>query len=77
MVEQAAALDELQHALRAEAARLGFAAIGFCDAEDDPLAGERLDAWLEAPGTTARWAGWPSARRFAGGRAPCGPRREA
>ena len=48
MVEQAAALDELQHALRAEAARLGFAAIGFCDAEDDPLAGERLDAWLGA-----------------------------
>ena len=41
--------EGFEQRLKAEAARLGFAACGICDAEAiDPLAGERLRAWLEA-----------------------------
>jgi epoxyqueuosine reductase len=43
----AAALTALRADLAAEAARLGFAACGLASATGDPLAGERLDAWLE------------------------------
>ena len=39
-------IDELQQALREEAAREGFAACGFTTAATDPLPGERLEAWL-------------------------------
>ena len=37
-----------QHRLAAEACRLGFVAVGFAAATDDPLAGRRLDEWLAA-----------------------------
>lgn len=36
----------LERRLKDEAARLGFAACGICDAEAVPRAGERLHAWL-------------------------------
>lgn len=42
----AADTDDLQARLRAEAARLGFAAIGFAAAEDDPVRARRLEQWL-------------------------------
>ena len=42
----AAAILGLKHDLKAEAARLGFAACGIAPAADDPLLGERLDEWL-------------------------------
>ena len=45
-MEKADVLADLQAALRVEAARLGFAAIGFAPAQDDPRTGARLDAWL-------------------------------
>lgn len=44
----AAATPAFQHRLAAEARRLGFVAVGFAPATDDPLAGRRLDAWLAA-----------------------------
>ena len=43
-----AALGDLQQALRGEARALGFAAIGFAPASDDPLQAERLREWLAA-----------------------------
>ena len=51
---------DLSTRLKAEAARLGFVACGISDAVDDPLPGERLDAWLAegAHGTMA----WMAAR---------------
>ncbi|WP_202386329.1 tRNA epoxyqueuosine(34) reductase QueG [Allopontixanthobacter confluentis] len=39
---------QLQQGLVAEARRLGFAAIGFAPAEDNPLQAERLTQWLDA-----------------------------
>jgi len=39
--------DNLQADLRAEAARLGFAACGFAPAEENPLASARLEQWLD------------------------------
>jgi epoxyqueuosine reductase len=42
------ALETLKHGLVAEAGRLGFAAIGFAPAADDPLRADRLDQWLDA-----------------------------
>ena len=42
------ALETLKQGLVAEAARLGFATIGFAPAADDPLRAKRLDAWLDA-----------------------------
>lgn len=39
---------DFQHRLRDEARRLGFVAVGFADASDDPLVGRRLDEWLVA-----------------------------
>ena len=41
-----APICELQEALRAQAAKLGFAACGFASAATDPLTGERLETWL-------------------------------
>lgn len=41
-------IDRLKADLKAEAARLGFAACGIAPAADDPLLGERLDEWLAA-----------------------------
>ena len=70
-----AAIGGLQARLRGEAARLGFAAIGFAPAEDDPLRAERLERWLgEGHHGTMEWmearadvrrgprAMWPEAR---------------
>lgn len=42
----ASAIAGLKVDLKAEAARLGFAACGIAPASDDPLLGARLDAWL-------------------------------
>ena len=39
--------DQLRSALLAEAARLGFAAIGIAPAQDDPVRTDRLGAWLD------------------------------
>ncbi len=39
-------IDALKADLRAEAARLGFAACGVAPAEEDPWVAARLDAWL-------------------------------
>ena len=41
-------IAEMQADLRAEAARLGFATIGFAPATDDPLRTRRLQEWLAA-----------------------------
>ncbi len=41
-------LDDLQHRLRKKARELGFAAIGFAPASDNPQTGKRLDDWLAA-----------------------------
>jgi epoxyqueuosine reductase len=43
-----ALLAELQGALREEARALGFVAIGFAPAADDPLRADRLHEWLAA-----------------------------
>lgn len=40
--------NELKALLEAEARRLGFAAVGFAPAHDDPVRTARLDEWLEA-----------------------------
>ncbi|MDB5726156.1 MAG: queG [Novosphingobium sp.] len=42
----AGVIDTLQADLKAEAARLGFAACGIAPAGDDPLVAARLDEWL-------------------------------
>ncbi len=44
----AAVLAAVQQALRGEARALGFAAIGFAPAADDPLPASRLHEWLAA-----------------------------
>ena len=44
----AAVIDGLKSDLLAEATRLGFAAIGFAPAEDNPLQAARLREWLDA-----------------------------
>ncbi len=44
----AALINALQIGLKAEAERLGFVAIGFAPAEDDPLRAARLHQWLDA-----------------------------
>jgi len=41
-------ITTLQHAVRAEAARLGFATVGFAPATDDPVQAARLHEWLAA-----------------------------
>lgn len=41
-------IDALKQGLADEAARLGFATIGFASAEDDPVRAERLREWLDA-----------------------------
>ena len=38
--------DRLKHALRDEAQRLGFVAVGFAPAGDDPVRAARLEQWL-------------------------------
>ena len=43
-----AEIDALKQKIVAEAERIGFAAIGFAPAKDDPLRGQRLDEWLAA-----------------------------
>ena len=45
---EAADIAELKERLRAEARALGFAAVGFAPAADDPVRAERLRQWLEA-----------------------------
>jgi epoxyqueuosine reductase len=47
-VVNAPVIDALKHDLKAEAARLGFAAIGFAPASDDPERAKRLRDWLDA-----------------------------
>ena len=42
----ARATSDLQHDLRDEAERLGFATVGFAPAEGHALSGERLEQWL-------------------------------
>ncbi len=52
----AADTANLQARLRTEAARLGFAAIGFAPAADDPVRAERLAQWLgESHHGTMEW----------------------
>jgi epoxyqueuosine reductase len=41
-------IDELKQRLKARARELGFAAVGFAPAEDDPLRARRLQEWLAA-----------------------------
>jgi epoxyqueuosine reductase len=41
-------MEELKARLSAKARELGFAAVGFAPAEDDPLQGQRLQEWLAA-----------------------------
>ena len=41
-----AVISELKRRFVEQAQREGFAAVGFAPAVDDPLRGERLDAWL-------------------------------
>ena len=41
-------IDALKHDLKAEAARLGFATVGFAPAEDDALRAARLHDWIAA-----------------------------
>ena len=41
-------INRLKQDLMAEAKRLGFAAVGFTSAEDDPVRAERLKQWLDA-----------------------------
>ena len=43
-----ASIASLQQKLRAEAGELGFAAVGFADASDDPLRARHLHEWLAA-----------------------------
>ena len=43
-----AVIDALKADLKAEAARLGFAACGIAPATEDPVVAARLDEWLEA-----------------------------
>ncbi|WP_128891335.1 tRNA epoxyqueuosine(34) reductase QueG [Erythrobacter sp. HKB08] len=43
-----AIIEQLKQGLIAEAKRLGFAAIGFAPAEDDPVRAERLAQWIDA-----------------------------
>ena len=38
--------NPLEHRLKAKARELGFVAVGFAPAEDDPLRGRRLEEWL-------------------------------
>jgi epoxyqueuosine reductase len=45
-VVNAETIPELKGRLSAEAKRLGFAQVGFCSAEDDPVRAERLQEWL-------------------------------
>jgi epoxyqueuosine reductase len=59
-VAQAAELDELKARLVAEARGLGFAAVGFAPAGDDPLRARRLHEWL-AEGCHGEMA-WMEAR---------------
>jgi epoxyqueuosine reductase len=47
-VVNAAASADLKARLMAEARRLGFAAVGFAAAQDDPVRAARLRQWLEA-----------------------------
>ncbi|SMQ68857.1 epoxyqueuosine reductase [Altererythrobacter xiamenensis] len=52
----AAATNELRTALLAEAKRLGFVAVGFAPAAEDPLRAERLEQWLaEGNHGTMEW----------------------
>ncbi len=52
----ARSMDDLQSALRAEAARLGFVACGFAGAGHDPLRARRLEHWLgEGRHGTMEW----------------------
>ncbi|GAA0266639.1 tRNA epoxyqueuosine(34) reductase QueG [Alteraurantiacibacter aestuarii] len=44
----AAVINSLQHELRQQAAQLGFAAIGFAPAADNPQQAQRLREWLDA-----------------------------
>src|SRR5690606_749935 len=46
IVAQAADIAELKERLKAEARTLGFAAVGFAPAADDPVRAERLRQWL-------------------------------
>jgi epoxyqueuosine reductase len=41
-------MDELKARLAEKARELGFAAVGFAPADDDPLQGQRLQEWLAA-----------------------------
>ena len=41
-------INELQQRLKAKARELGFVAVGFAPAEDDPLRARRLEEWLAA-----------------------------
>jgi epoxyqueuosine reductase len=65
--------DALKNALRAEAAALGFARVGFASADGHGAQGARLETWLGEGrhGTMRR------ARASAPPPAACGPRREA
>jgi epoxyqueuosine reductase len=45
-VVNAGVSDDLKHRLAAEARALGFVAVGFAAAADDPLRARRLEQWL-------------------------------
>jgi epoxyqueuosine reductase len=47
-VVNAVDIDELKQRLKAKARELGFVAVGFAPAEDDPLQARRLQEWLAA-----------------------------
>jgi epoxyqueuosine reductase len=47
-VVNAVEIGELRQRLKAKARELGFAAVGFAPAEDDPLRARRLQEWLAA-----------------------------
>ena len=47
-MNRATVIDALQAGFRAEAKLLGFAAVGFAPAEDNPLRAARLREWLDA-----------------------------
>ncbi|OYX94249.1 MAG: hypothetical protein B7Y74_07600, partial [Novosphingobium sp. 35-62-5] len=50
------AVASLEERLKAEAARLGFAACGFAPAADDPVRAQRLETWLgEGHHGTMEW----------------------
>ncbi len=53
--------QSLEEAIRAEAARLGFASCGFARADAADGAGLELSAGLK-PAITGRWSGWRSGR---------------